>query len=242
MRDELNKSAFTNGKELDLELEQRIYHLYPKLQQYCHFISQNQWDGDDLAQEVVTKVLDRYKYNTSISPALLRKMAYNQWIDTVRKKKYESLTITEEIDQQEYDKPIETSLEVIDFLMKELTPKQAAIFLLKEGFHYQLSEISEFFGATEMSVKATLYRARKRIETKNSNSDNDTSAQIYWNDEERKQVYDLFKTTIETQDPAILIKAIPFIRLFESEANTPKLIMKNHWTAYSPSSTLSMAA
>ncbi|HWO75326.1 MAG TPA: sigma-70 family RNA polymerase sigma factor [Bacillus sp. (in: firmicutes)] len=241
MRDELKKADSKNSNH---QLEETMAALYPKLQQYCHFLSQNQWDGDDLAQEVAAKVFDRYKYNSNISPALLRKMAYNHWIDTVRKKRYETLTELNELELMKKHESLETSIEVIEFLMKELTPKQAAMFLLKEGFHFQINEISEIFGSTEISVKSMLYRARKRIESKDmeSDSDNESSALSYWHEDEQEQIYELFKTTIETQDPSILIKAIPFIRLFDSEANVPKLVMKKHWTLYSPSSTLSMAA
>ncbi len=53
-------------------VEKQLIELYPKLQKYCHFLSRNKWDGDDIAQEVIIKVIKQYSHN-SISLALLKK-------------------------------------------------------------------------------------------------------------------------------------------------------------------------
>lgn len=64
---------------------------YPKLQRYCHFLAQNQWDGDDIAQETILKALKHYTLDEKMSSALLNKMAYNHWIDQIRKRKMNRL-------------------------------------------------------------------------------------------------------------------------------------------------------
>ncbi|WP_225049478.1 sigma factor [Priestia megaterium] len=62
---------------------------YPKLQQYCRFLTQNAWDGDDIAQETYLKA-QRYKGEEhNLSSALLNKIAYHHWIDLLRKRKRE---------------------------------------------------------------------------------------------------------------------------------------------------------
>ncbi len=214
-------------------LTQNLMNLLPQLQQYCQYLSQNKWDGEDIAQEVMVRVLDRYKHKDNITPALLKRMAYNYWIDTIRKRKNEtSLSLTESEETK-----IETSdtLDVIDFLMQILTPKQAVIVLLKEGFQFKLKEIARLLGTTEMAVKASLSRARKRMDSKEFERAT-FSNELYWTDEERDQLYQLFYKAITLQDPTVLIEAIPSMHTLKKGAPIDQRLH------YSPSSTLSMAA
>jgi RNA polymerase sigma-70 factor (ECF subfamily) len=113
----------------------------------------------------------------------------------------------------------------VDLLLKQFTPKQAIIFLLKEAFQYQAKEIADILDTTEIAVKSILHRAKKRLEK-------DNEADSFWNEEEREQLADLFYETLKTQDPTRLIQSIPTIM------NVPKLKVNS----YSPSSTLCMAA
>ncbi|MBD8004965.1 sigma-70 family RNA polymerase sigma factor [Bacillus norwichensis] len=219
-------------------LTRNLMNLLPQLQQYCQYLSQNKWDGEDIAQEVMVKVLDRYKHKEDITPALLKRIAYNFWIDTIRKRKNEtSLSLTE---LEETTKETSDALDVIDFLMKKLTPKQAVIVMLKEGFQFKSKEIARLLGTTEMAVKASLSRARKRMDSKDIEKA-PFSNQLYWTEEEHDQLYQLFYKAITLQDPTVLIEAIPSIRTLKKETGAPTAIL-NQRLHYSPSSTLSMAA
>ncbi|MFS0645585.1 sigma-70 family RNA polymerase sigma factor [Siminovitchia sp. 179-K 8D1 HS] len=218
-------------------LMKNLINLLPQLQQYCRYLSQNKWDGEDIAQEVIVKALDRYKHKEEITPALLKRMAYNFWIDTIRKRKNEaSLSLTELEENKEETNDV---LDVIEVLMKTLTPKQAVIVMLKEGFQFQLKEIAMLLDTTEMAVKASLHRARKRIDTREVGKAS-FSNEWYWNNEEQEQLYGLFYKALELQDPTVLIKAIPSIRTLKKETGAPNAVLNKN--LYSPSSTLSMAA
>jgi predicted transcriptional regulator len=116
----------------------------------------------------------------------------------------------------------------VELLLKQFTPKQAIIYLLKEAFQYQAKEIADILDTTEMAVKSILHRAKKRLEK-------DHAADSFWNEEEREQLSDLFYEALKTQDPTILIQSIPTLK---SIMDVPALMVKN----YSPSSTLCMAA
>lgn len=220
--------------------DEKIIELYPRLRQYCQFLSQNSWDGDDLAQEVVAKVLERYPNQSDVCPALLKKIAYNQWVDKLRKQKSEMLDSGEKREIAEKKQNAETLIEVIDSLLSVLTPKQAVIFLLKEGFRYRMMEIAEILETSEVSVKATLHRIRTRL----MKDEEDQFVDLYWNEEDREQLNSLFLIALETEDPSILIKAIPTIRSLTSISTTPMLVLGKQRSRlhYSPSSTLSMAA
>jgi DNA-directed RNA polymerase specialized sigma24 family protein len=65
---------------------------YLKLKKYCYFLTQSKWDGDDIAQEAMVKALTYYSQE-KITPALLNKIAHNYWMDTLRKRKNEQLSL-----------------------------------------------------------------------------------------------------------------------------------------------------
>ncbi|MFS0647112.1 sigma factor-like helix-turn-helix DNA-binding protein [Siminovitchia sp. 179-K 8D1 HS] len=134
-------------------------------------------------------------------------------------------------------------LDVIDFLMKTLTPKQAVIVMLKEGFQFQLKEIAMLLDTTEVAVKASLHRARKRMDKREPEKAS-FSNELYWTNNEQEQFYGLFHKAVELQDPTVLIKAIPSIRTLKKKTGAPIAVLNKNlsYPNSSPSSTLSLAA
>jgi RNA polymerase sigma factor (sigma-70 family) len=186
--------------------ENIVEDLYPALQRYCYFISKNKWDGDDLAQEVFMKAIQVYPIS-DLKPALLSKIAYHQWIDTLRKRAREQVGVStnKEIEQ---DKTNIYSIDTVDHLIQKLTPKQAVTFLLKEGFKYQANEVARLLGMTETAVKATIHRAKRRFEKDEPQRLSDS----YWNEDEKQVLYDLIHQSLVEDDPQVLIdyfSAIP---------------------------------
>jgi RNA polymerase sigma factor (sigma-70 family) len=213
---------------------------YPKLQRYCHFLARNVWDGDDIAQETYIKALKYANQHQRMTTALLNKIAYNHWVDMLRKRKNETVEAEPEFAKPTLTHPFDGTRESVDLLLKNFTPNQAIIFLLKEGFQYQLKEIAAILDSTEMAVKANLHRAKKRLEKANKESPGH-SVELFWNEEEREQLSDLFYEALIKQDPSILIHSI------SSRTRTcdvPKLISSKLRSKpnFSPSSTLCMAA
>lgn len=194
----------------DHRTDEWLQELYPKLRRYCQFISQNGWDRDDLVQESLIKAWQHYKHLPEIPSALLNKIARNEWIDTVRKRKKESIEAIPEHSFNEA-KQIEDRDDVIQKLMSQLTPKQAVMFALKEGFQFQLSEIAELFKTTETAVKATIFRAKQRLEKQAATGTNPFIKQ-YWAFEDLQKIERLLYQSFKNQDPTILITAIPKIR------------------------------
>ena len=222
-----------------LTREEEIEELYSKLQRYCQFISQNKWDGEDLAQESFLKAWLHYKFQTEISAALVNKIAHNEWIDTIRKRSKESLEDIPESSQTETDR-IVNRLEAIQQLIHQLTPKQAIMFALKEGFQFQLSEIAELLDSSEAAVKAAIFRAKQRLGKKDSKETNPLIDQ-YWNEEDRQQIEIILHESFKSQDPSILIRSIPNIRSLRKDSN-PTCTMKPSPLFNYPSSTVFMAA
>lgn len=218
---------------------EQIEELYPKLHRYCQFISQNKWDGEDLAQESFLKAWLRYKHHPQVSTALVNKIAQNEWIDTVRKRRKESLEDIPE-DVQHETNSIINRYEVIQQLLTKLTPKQALMFVLKEGFQYQISEIAELLDTSETAVKAAIFRAKLRIGRIDSDETNPLIEQ-YWEQEEREQFEQFLHRTFKTQDPSIIIRSIPNIRSLQ-KVRSPSCTMHQSPLYQIPSNTVLMAA
>ncbi|RFU67671.1 sigma-70 family RNA polymerase sigma factor [Peribacillus saganii] len=207
---------------------------YPALQKYCRFLTQNKWDGDDIAQEAILKAIQHYRYKPEVSPALLNKIAYNHWIDSIRKSKKEVLgTVPENAESEDTARLAEID-GIVGTLQKYLTPKQSAIFLLKEAFQYKNSEIADILQTTEIAVKGALHRAKKRLEKSADHlkpHPSDTE-----NDEDEHILMELFYSALKVQDPGKLIKAIPMIRSLKSEAQNPQCVFGKR-TVFSNSTT-----
>ncbi|RFB18536.1 RNA polymerase sigma factor [Bacillus sp. HNG] len=216
--------------------EEQLHEVYPILRRYCQFISQNSWDGEDLVQESLVKAWKHYRHHPTISAALINKIAKNVWIDTVRKRSKESL---DGIPDDGYDESvqIEERFEAVQQLINKLTPKQAVIFVLKEGFQFQLSEIAKLLNTNETAVKAAIYRAKQKMEKK----EEIPLIEQYWTEEDREQIQKVLHESLNTQDPTILIRTIPSIRSLSKHTN-PTCTMQKSRLFKSPSSAVSMAA
>lgn len=211
---------------------------YPKLHQYCHFLTQNKWDADDIAQEVYLKAMKYYSNKQTFTSALLNKIAYHHWIDQVRKRKKETIDLDEGLVSHE-NHAIDLMYSV-ELLIKHFTPKQAIIFLLKEAFQYQSKEIALILRTSEEAVKSNLFRAKKRLEKINED-EKLFPMELFWDEEERELLADLFYQALKIQDPSILIQSIPLVR---SVSDIPQMVTRDirSFNRYTPSSTLYMAA
>ncbi|MFZ3589632.1 sigma-70 family RNA polymerase sigma factor [Bacillus sp. DJP31] len=217
--------------------EDELMELYPKLRRYCEFLSQNSWETEDLVQEALLKVWHFYRHKPEVHSALINKIAYNEWIDTLRKRNRESLeSIPEEAFNE--NEQIHNRLETVSTLIKELTPKQSVIITLKEAFLYQNAEIAELLNMTETAVKAIVHRAKQRLEKRKLEGD---SSKPFWDETEREHIGSILHRSLFHQDPDILIRAIPFIRSLQKET-TPKCTIYQTRRSHSPSNIVYMAA
>ncbi|MBS8263736.1 RNA polymerase subunit sigma [Mesobacillus boroniphilus] len=200
---------------------------YKSLQQYCRFLTKSSWDGDDLVQEVTVKAIRHYE-PSQISSALLKKIAYHQWVDTIRKQSREITGIPENLASFTHGSVRDT----VEMVLSKLTPKQAVIFILKEAFRFQSREIAELLDSTEMAVKAALYRARKRLEREGSLREVDQEL----NEEEEKLLSDLLCESLQTEDPTVLLENIQ--KIPSLAPCSPEMSLHSR----SPLSTFKMAA
>lgn len=231
----MHGNRLSDIKKQDWQALEILEH-YPKLQQYCQFLTQNKHDGEDVAQDVMLKAILKYEQE-KISSALLNKMAYNHWVDLIRKRKKESLGELPELSARDHATRLNELSEMIDHLVEKCTPKQAVLFLLKEGFQYQAKELAEMLETSETSIKSALFRAKKRLAKDKDEADS------YWDEEERELLSDLMYTSLQFQDPSPLLQALPKILTFDG-TDSPALTLASvrHLPSFSSSASLCMAA
>jgi DNA-directed RNA polymerase specialized sigma24 family protein len=212
--------------------------VYHELLRFCRFLSQSEWEGNDLAQEAVLKGIQHYQGEASLP--LLKTIAKHVWIDTIRKRKREVLSNSGEDLQEKVTE--NACMECIEFLTLLLTPKQAVIFTLKEGFLYKSGEIADLLHTAETAVKSALHRANKRLKKHRENKDLSGFEHALWKDEEEMKLAELILQAVKNQDPEILIKAIPSIPSLAGELKTSGHSYAANRSISSPSCFLSMAA
>ncbi|WLD94346.1 sigma-70 family RNA polymerase sigma factor [Alkalihalobacillus sp. AL-G] len=226
-------------KNEQMHSSDKLIELYPKLSRYCQFLSQNKWDGEDLAQETILKAIGHYENKTDMNSALLNKIAHNTWIDSVRKHSKE--TISEIPENVEDNVNPRTSYDWIEKFFNTLTMKQATIFTLKEAFQYKLSEIAEALDMSETAVKSVLNRARRRLEKLVDAEHENFTPQIV-PDSNEEQIRTILYEALQTEDPSRLLRIASDILKVASDQ--PKMILQTRKirSTSSPSSHLSMAA
>ncbi|MCK1993285.1 sigma-70 family RNA polymerase sigma factor [Peribacillus muralis] len=232
----INKLRENNSQGKDNRMMLR--EVYPELLRFCRFLTQSDWDGDDLAQDTIIKAMLGYGSETELTTALLKTIARHSWIDTIRKRKKESL---EDLGDTEHQAGFgENAFETVEYIIKSLTPKQAVVFLLKEGFLYRSKEISNYLNTTESAVKAILNRVKKRFDSRVA--ERKLSGVEDWHYEEEQRLMSLMTEALKTQNPDLLIKSIPSFKSLNSESLIPKLMNTSVKPCFTPSNTLSMAA
>ncbi|MCT8139134.1 sigma-70 family RNA polymerase sigma factor [Anaerobacillus sp. CMMVII] len=217
--------------------------LYTNLSKYCQFLTRNKWDGEDLAQEAFYKAIKHYEQKTELNPRLLKKIAYNSWMDMLRKNSKE--TITAELENLEGEPGLnEITCDVIEELVSKLTPKQLVILTLRDAFQYKITEIADLIQSSETAVKATLHRLRARLK-KLSKEENALDISITWTEQLKRQVANALYHSITVQDPELLLKVVPIV--FSQTPATfskPKMQLqtKHVRTTSTPPTCLSLAA
>ncbi|RWS44784.1 RNA polymerase subunit sigma-70 [Bacillus mycoides] len=186
---------------------------YAELKRYCTFLTKNKWDGEDLAQETVYKVLQKYG-NKDICMTLLYKIARNRWLDQMKSKSVHE-KIKEQITFEEPYEKIADLHEMVGKMLFSLNVQQSAILLLKDVFQYSIADIAKVCSVSEGAVKASLFRSRNRLKTV---SEEGIEIVEYTDDIE------IVVTSIREERPELLTKLLPTIDFTKLPSKQPVLL------------------
>ncbi|PYI50571.1 RNA polymerase sigma factor [Paenibacillus flagellatus] len=143
-----------------------------ELWHYCKKLTGSPWDAEDLLQDTLLKSFASlsalsHREQPLQAKSFLFRVATNHWIDQCRRMKAKFVEL-EEGKLPENDAPDYLAVdEALEMLVRHLTPKQAAVFILMESFSFTAKETAELISATETSVHAMLHRARANLRKMN---------------------------------------------------------------------------
>lgn len=192
---------------------------YAELKRYCTFLTKSTWDGEDLAQETICKVLKKYtnaEWNQSICLTLLYKVARNQWLDQMRTKTYER-----ENGQEASYEPHANVAELyalIETMLSCLNEMQTVIFLLKDVFEYSLADIAKISSMSEGAVKASLFRTRNKLKAIKEE-------ERFIPSKDMEEEIEVLVKAIRQQTPELLVKLIPTLQFSRISLQQPLLLL-----------------
>lgn len=195
---------------------------YAELKRYCTFLTKSKWDGEDLAQETICKVLQKY-VDKDICMTLLYKIARNQWLDQVKVKSAKK-KLEQEITFEEPHEKIADLHEMVEKILSSLNVQQSVIFLLKDVFQYSLSDIAEICSISEGAVKASLFRSRNRLKTVSEEESIELAGQ--------EDDVEVVVTAISEQKPELLTQLLPSIQFTHLSSKQPVLLFNTKNPSY----------
>ncbi|WP_020618861.1 RNA polymerase sigma factor [Paenibacillus daejeonensis] len=145
--------------------------LRTKLYRYCLSLTRIAQDAEDLVQDTLLKAeLRRERRGEHANEeALLMRMAKNAWIDHLRRAlKYKELLQQEHREaedqrQEGADRGRERMAAAFAVLLRDLSPLQREVLLMREVLGYSAMECADRMETTEGSVKSLLHRARRAL-------------------------------------------------------------------------------
>lgn len=155
-----------------MQIDALIEPYLSELKRYCYMITGTPWDGEDLFQDTVIKIMrNSAKLMEHPNPkGYIFKTATNQWYDTIRKAKREIVGLSNNQDFEISSDYI--LLDSIEILISLLPFKQAASLLLKEYFGFTAREIASMLNMSNGGVKAAINRARNTLSNQKHFDDN----------------------------------------------------------------------
>lgn len=157
------------GQELAQQFNRFIQPHRSALWSYCKILTGSPWDAEDLLQETLLRAYASLSLiRQPLTPrTYLFRIATNLWMDICRRTR----CVIEDTDIEQnlasFDPDMIDIRDAIEVLVRQLTPRQAAIFLLKEVFQFSSLEIAEIIGTTEGAVNAALHRGKMKLKQLN---------------------------------------------------------------------------
>jgi RNA polymerase sigma factor (sigma-70 family) len=138
------------------------------LKHHCSMLTNNEWDAEDLMQEVLAKVYRSLQRTPEreLSKAYMRRIASHAWIDHCRsrKAKISEATFDEMLHQPNAVPVSEMSIrEMFEQLADRLNVRQMVLILLIDIFQFTAPETAQLLHSTQGAVKEGLKRARQRL-------------------------------------------------------------------------------
>lgn len=150
--------------------------LHKKLLTYSYNITGSYEDARDVVQDVMEKYMSVDKSRVENETNFLIRSVINHSINFKKKQSRVSeygVWLPEPVATEGADKALiaeDTARYSMLVLMERLTPRERAVFVLKEGFDYSHEEIAEVISTTPENSRKLLSRARGKLENRSFSS------------------------------------------------------------------------
>jgi RNA polymerase sigma factor (sigma-70 family) len=175
-------TMYEQSRELQQQFQSMIDEVGVDLWKYCRHLTGSPWDGEDLFQETVLKAMGGLftRWHPTNLKSYLYRMATNTWVDHCRREKRNVGSLEELEEPQEDFTDTHDLEEALEKLFHLFTPRQTAVFLLMEVFHFKAEEVASFVKTTPGAVYATTRRMKVKLK-------NDVTASPKHNSESKFQ-------------------------------------------------------
>ncbi len=142
----------------------------PGLYRYCRRLTGNPFDAEDLHQEAVLRAFAKLseRFEPIANPrAYLFRIATHLWIDEKRRSHGHEETQPLDASDLIASAPSTSRVELRDGaaeLLRRLSPREAAIFVLRDVFEFSVREAAGIAQCSEAAVKMATVRARRHLE------------------------------------------------------------------------------
>lgn len=132
---------------------------------YAYKMLRNEHEAEDVVQNCFEKLWNQRKQiNLNNPKSYLYKMAHNNAIDIIRKRKREVLS--NDFPEQVINNAYTDTLKVIEKVANQLPEIQKSILFLRDYEGYDYQSIAEITDLNLSQVKVYLFRARKKMKEK----------------------------------------------------------------------------
>ena len=163
----MTNSLYEPSRELRQKFDSLIDEFGEGLWNYCRYLTGSPWDGEDLYQETILKVLGGLyqRWHPTNLKSYLYRIATNTWIDQCRRNRCNvGALLEEDVPSEELTDNLELE-EALVMLFQLFPPRQTAVFLLMEVFHFHANEIASIVKTTPGAVYATIRRMKNKLQT-----------------------------------------------------------------------------
>jgi len=140
--------AATNGKQL---------------LRYCSALLRDYHEAQDVVQNTFLKALSKQDSIKSELTPWLYKTAYNNCIDILRRRKWQSLLFAEERDSKASYQMEDNMSEEVREALSVLTPKDRALVICRALDNIDYDQLSQIFDANPAALRKRYERAKKKL-------------------------------------------------------------------------------
>jgi RNA polymerase sigma factor (sigma-70 family) len=134
------------------------------IMKYSLKIAGNTWDAEDLAQDVILKLMIAFQNNPNrqLTNAFLYRIAINTWKDKLKKKNQASYSINYDDDTGRITDD-QTTREMLEVISVILPPRSVIILLLIDVFDFTAKETARLLDASEGAIQVAIGRIRSKM-------------------------------------------------------------------------------